>query len=66
MAEAAKQRVLAGFADFDAQYETLEREVNNGLWYNDAVKRLNALIAFLNPLGANFNAIGLKNIFSID
>lgn len=55
--EAAKQAVLRGLADFDREFSSLESQLPS-LQYNDIVKRLNALIAQLQPLSAHFNTIG--------
>jgi len=58
MAQAAKERLVAGLNEFDSIYSVLEGDVQHGLPYNDAVKRINALIAFLNPLSQHFGPIG--------
>jgi hypothetical protein len=54
----AEQRIADGFRSFDDGYASLERELPR-LSDLEITPRINKLIAILNPIGANFESIGM-------
>lgn len=54
----AEQRIADGFRNFDDGYASLERDLPR-LSDLEITPRINKLVAILNPIGANFESIGI-------
>jgi hypothetical protein len=54
----AEQRIADGFRNFDDGYESLERDLPR-LSDLEITPRINKLVAILNPIGANFESVGM-------